>query len=82
MDELPLNVGTGKDLSILDLTRLVMRVIGYDATIERDLSKPDGTPRKLLDVSRLATLGWTAQTSLADGIAAAYSDWRSGGGRG
>ena len=81
-DELPLNVGTGKDLSILDLTRLVMRVIGYDATIERDLSKPDGTPRKLLDVSRLATLGWTAQTSLADGIAAAYSDWRSGGGRG
>ena len=81
-DELPLNVGTGEDLSILELTRLVMRVIGYDATIEHDLSKPDGTPRKLLDVSRLATLGWTAQASLEDGIAAAYSDWRSGGGRG
>ena len=81
-DELPLNVGTGEDLSILELTRLVMRVIGYDATIEHDLSKPDGTPRKLLDVSRLAALGWTAQTSLEDGIAAAYSDWRSGGGRG
>ena len=81
-DELPLNVGTGKDLSILDLTRLVMRVIGYDATIERDLSKPDGTPRKLLDVSRLAALGWTAQTSLEVGIAAAYTDWRGGGGRG
>ena len=81
-DALPLNVGTGEDLSILELTRLVMRVIGYDAAIEHDLSKPDGTPRKLLDVSRLAALGWTAQTSLEDGIAAAYSDWRAGGGRG
>lgn len=81
-DALPLNMGTGEDLSILELTRLVMRVIGYDAAIEHDLSKPDGTPRKLLDVSRLAALGWTAQTSLEDGIAAAYSDWRTGGGRG
>ena len=80
-DALPLNVGTGKDLSILDLTRLVMRGIGYDAAIEHDLSKPDGTPRKLLDVSRLTALGWTAQTSLEDGIAAAYTDWRGGGGR-
>ena len=81
-DVLPLNVGTGEDLSILELTRLVMRVIGYDASIEHDLSKPDGTPRKLLDVSRLAALGWTAQTSLEVGIAAAYADWRAGGGRG
>ena len=81
-DEMPVNVGTGEDLSILELTKLVMQVLGYDAPIEHDLSKPDGTPRKLLDVSRLATLGWTAQTSLEDGIAAAYSDWRAGGGRG
>ena len=81
-DELPINVGTGTDLSILELTRLVMRVLGYDAAIEHDLTKPDGTPRKLLDVSRLTALGWTAQTSLEDGIAAAYADWRAGGGRG
>ena len=81
-DEMPVNVGTGEDLSILDLTKLVMQVVGYDAPVEHDLSKPDGTPRKLLDVSRLAALGWTAQTSLEDGIAAAYSDWRAGGGRG
>ena len=79
--EMPVNVGTGEDLSILELTKLVMQVLGYDAPIEHDLSKPDGTPRKLLDVSRLATLGWTAQTSLEDGIAAAYSDWSAGGGR-
>ena len=81
-DEMPVNVGTGEDLSILDLTKLVMQVVGYDAPVEHDLSKPDGTPRKLLDVSRLAALGWTAQTSLEDGIAAAYSDGRAGGGRG
>ena len=81
-DEMPVNVGTGEDLSILELTKLVMQVVGYDAPVEHDLSKPDGTPRKLLDVSRLAALGWTAQTSLEDGIAAAYSDWRAGGGRG
>ncbi len=75
-DDLPLNVGTGKDLTILELTKLVMHVIGYDGPIEHDLAKPDGTPRKLLDVSRLASLGWTAQTSLEDGIAAAYADWQ------
>ena len=80
-DEMPVNVGTGEDLSILELTKLVMRVLDYDAPVEHDLSKPDGTPQKLLDVSRLATLGWTAQTSLEDGIAAAYSDWSAGGGR-
>jgi len=81
-DTLPLNVGNGEDIAILDLTRLVMRVIGYDGPIERDLTKPDGTPRKLLDVSRLTALGWTARTSLEDGIARAYADWRAGGGRG
>ena len=81
-DGLPLNVGTGEDLTILALTRLVMRVIGYDGPIEHDLTKPDGTPRKLLDVSRLTALGWSARTPLEEGIAAAYADWRSGGGRG
>ena len=81
-DELALNVGTGEDQTILELTRLVMRVIGYDGAIEHDLTKPDGTPRKLLDVSRLAALGWTARTPLEEGIASAYADWRAGGGRG
>ena len=81
-NELALNVGTGEDLTILELTKLVMRVVGYDRPIEHDLSKPDGTPRKLLDVSRLTALGWTASTPLEDGIAAAYADWRAGGGRG
>ena len=81
-DEMPVNVGSGEDLSILELTKLVMQVVGYDAPIEHDLSKPDGTPRKLLDVSRLTLLGWKAQTSLVDGISAAYADWRGGGGRG
>ena len=81
-DELALNVGTGEDLPILELTKLIMRVIGYDGPIEHDLSKPDGSPRKLLDVSRLTALGWTAQTSLEEGIARTYADWRAGGGRG
>ena len=81
-DELALNVGTGEDLPILELTKLIMRVIGYDGPIEHDLSKPDGVPRKLLDVSRLTALGWTAQTSLEEGIARTYADWRAGGGRG
>lgn len=81
-NELALNVGTGEDLTILELTKLVMRVVGYDGPIEHDLSKPDGTPHKLLDVSRLTALGWTASTPLEDGIAAAYADWRAGGGRG
>ena len=77
-DELALNVGTGEDVSILELTRLIMRVIGYDGPIEHDRSKPDGSPRKLLDVSRLTALGWTARTSLEEGIARTYADWQAG----
>ena len=80
-DEVPLNIGSGEDLSILELTRLVMQVVGYDGPIEHDLTKPDGTPRKLLDVSRINALGWKARTSLEDGVALAYADWRAGGGR-
>ena len=57
----PLNIGAGHYISILDLTRLVMELIGYDGAIEHDLGKPDGTPRKLFDVSRLAALRWTAK---------------------
>ena len=80
-DEVPLNIGSGEDLSILELTRLVMQVVGYDGPIEHDPTKPDGTPRKLLDVSRINALGWKARTPLEDGVALAYADWRAGGGR-
>ena len=68
------NVGTGKDISILELAQLIADVVGFDGDIVNDPSKPDGTPRKLLDVSRLADLGWTARIGLRDGIAATY-DW-------
>ncbi len=66
------NVGSGEDLSIVDLTRLVMEIVGYDGPIVHDLGKPDGTPRKLMDVAKLAELGWRARTSLRDGIARSY----------
>ena len=67
-----LNVGTGEDLSILELARLVAEVVGFTGDFDFDRSKPDGTPRKLLDVSRLAALGWRARIGLREGIADAY----------
>jgi GDP-L-fucose synthase len=67
------NVGTGEDLTIREVAELVMRVVGFDGRIVFDSSKPDGTPRKLLDVSRLAALGWRAKTPLPEGIRAAYA---------
>jgi GDP-L-fucose synthase len=69
-----LNVGVGEDLSINDLMALIQDVVGHDGPIEHDESKPDGTPRKLVDTSRLDALGWTAHTSLRDGIQQTY-DW-------
>jgi len=68
------NIGTGEDVTIRELAETVMRVVGFDGRISFDGSKPDGTPRKLLDVSRLASLGWRARTSLIDGIRAAYDN--------
>ena len=62
------NIGWGRDVTILELARLIQQKIGYTGTLRFDASKPDGTPRKLLDVSRLTALGWTAKTQLADGI--------------
>ena len=59
-------------MSILELTRLVMEVVGYDGEITHDLSKPDGTPRKLMDVSRLAELGGRPEIGLDDGLARTY----------
>jgi GDP-L-fucose synthase len=69
------NVGTGKELSIRELTELTARVIGYNGTIKWDSAKPDGTPRKLLDVSKLQKLGWTYHTELEEGIRLTYEDF-------
>jgi GDP-L-fucose synthase len=67
-----INIGTGQDLTIRELALLVKRIVGYHGEIEYDQSKPDGTPKKLLDVSRMAELGWKAKTSLDDGIKKSY----------
>jgi GDP-L-fucose synthase len=69
-----LNVGVGEDLSINELMALIQDVIGHDGPVEHDRSKPDGTPRKLVDTSRMDKLGWSAQTSLRQGIETTY-DW-------
>ena len=66
------NIGTGEDVTIRELAEIVMHVVGFEGRIVFDSSKPDGTPRKLLDVSRLAALGWQARTSLRDGVRMAY----------
>ena len=68
-----LNVGTGQDVTIRELAQTVMEVVGFNGRIVYDSSKPDGTPRKLLDVGRMSALGWTARTSLREGIERAYA---------
>lgn len=67
-----INVGTGLDCTIRELVETVSRVVGFEGEIEFDLTKPDGTPRKLMDVSRLKDLGWEAKTSLEDGLTMTY----------
>ena len=69
------NAGTGKELSIKELTELVAEVVGYEGEILWDTTKPNGTPRKLLDVSKAAGLGWTYKTELEEGIRMAYDDF-------
>ena len=71
------NIGTRTDLTIAELADLVIEVIGYRGRVSYDRTKPDGTPRKLLDVGRLSALGWRARTSLRDGIARAYAAFTS-----
>ncbi|MCG7990052.1 MAG: GDP-L-fucose synthase [Candidatus Thiodiazotropha lotti] len=66
------NIGVGEDITIGDLARLVGEVVGFEGNLIFDKNKPDGTPQKLLDVTRLSSLGWQAQTSLKDGIQATY----------
>jgi GDP-L-fucose synthase len=75
-DEL-VNIGTGVDITIAEFARVVAVAVGYTGTISYDASRPDGTPQKLLDVSRLARLGWRASTSLKDGIKLAYQAYLS-----
>ena len=74
-DDPIVNIGTGEDVTIRELAETVMQVVGFNGRIVFDTSKPDGTPRKLLDVSRLAALGWRARTTLRDGIAMANADF-------
>ena len=72
------NIGTGTDLSILDLAKLVAKVVGYEGEIKNDPSKPDGTPRKLMDVSKLTNMGWKASISLEKGIHMVYDEVKEG----
>jgi GDP-L-fucose synthase len=71
------NIGTGEDITIAEFARVVAATVGYTGAISFDAERPDGTPRKLLDVSRLAQLGWRARTSLEDGIKLAYGVYLS-----
>lgn len=72
------NIGVGEDLTIKELAETVKSVVGYEGSIEFDSTKPDGTPRKLMDVSRLHSLGWKANTPFCSGIAATYQDFLAG----
>jgi len=71
-----INVGTGVDISIQELALLVAQIVGYQGAIRNDLSKPDGTPRKLLDVSKIHKLGWKHKTSFKEGIIKAYEEFK------
>ena len=71
-----INVGTGKELTIRQLSELVARTVGFDGTIEFDASKPDGTPRKLIDVRKLHSLGWTHKVEIEDGVRKLYEWYR------
>jgi len=70
----PINVGVGEDISIYDLAQLIKRIVGFEGELRWDASKPDGTPRKLMDVSKLHTLGWKHRISLEAGIASVYQE--------
>jgi GDP-L-fucose synthase len=76
-DDLAINVGVGEDQSIKSLAELVQEVVGFEGSIQWDTSKPDGTPRKLLDVSRINKLGWRSNTDLRSGIAETYKWYES-----
>ena len=76
-----LNIGTGEDISIGEFAALIGDVVGYNGKLQFDTSRPDGMPRKLLDVSKIRKLGWAPKTALRDGLAQAYADFLATGGR-
>jgi len=71
----PINIGTGEDLEIRELAELIKQIVGFKGTIEHDLTKPDGTPRKLMDVSKLHALGWKHKINLEDGLKKVYHEF-------
>ena len=75
--ELAINIGSGQEVSIGEFARLVAEAVGFEGALEFDTSKPDGVPRKLLDVSRLTALGWSATTTLPQGLALSYADFKA-----
>jgi GDP-L-fucose synthase len=70
-----INVGSGEEISIKNLAEMISRIVGYEGELTWDASKPDGTPRKLMDSSRLFSLGWRPQVDLPSGIRLAYQDF-------
>lgn len=72
-----INIGTGKELTIRELSELIVRVVGFEGTVDFDATKPDGTPRKLIDVSKLHSLGWTHQVEIDEGVKRLYDWYRS-----
>lgn len=72
-----INIGTGKDCTILELAETIREAVGYEGRLVFDTSKPDGTPRKLLDVSKINALGWKEKTTLKDGLALTYEDFKN-----
>lgn len=75
VQESHINIGSGSDIAIADLAELILRVVGMEATLEFDRSKPDGTPRKLMDSARMMALGWSPRIGLEEGLAGAYRDF-------
>jgi GDP-L-fucose synthase len=71
--DVAINVGSGTDVSISELAEIIMKIVGFTGRITWDISKPDGTPRKLLDTSKIEELGWKPKISLEDGIASTYA---------
>jgi len=76
-DDVAINVGTGKDISIRELAELIKQIVGFEGSIEWDSSRPDGTPRKLLDISRIQALGWEPKISLEAGLISTYNCYHS-----
>jgi GDP-L-fucose synthase len=71
-----INIGAGEDIRIIDLALIIKQVVGFEGEIKNDASKPDGTPRKLLDITRLKNLGWSPSINLKDGIKKVYEDFK------